>query len=660
MKVDDRASKDRVPLTDATLKAQVLEAASDWWPDIDLVQGRRLIVRPCYPQLYDKMMDEFAEDDKTGTKASACIIEGSAGSGKSGFLLYVLYRLCLLRRAPPSPARPVGPIILHVEGSLYLFRVDGSVAVGSSDCHPPAFVKELWDPRSTYLFDVVEDFRPVCYQSYVMCRSVIAAQSSQRRVHKAYFRSRGGSRLHMPVWTYPELELLRILCPPHVSPTELNKRFAGRGGTCRWVDEVTWPKRRTRTSVRQPEGNATHAADAEEFWASLASATLRHYRMDSTLTPSTPIDLTRPAFEDDELEDKWEAAVAALIIPDAELSSADPSSVLQVLEASSDWWPRTRIIKGKRLVVRPCYPALYDAMMADFHRLETDGCTRPVTCVIDGTSGIGKSAFLFYVLYRLRSDALTASPPSPRHIIVHLFSWLIVFRADGSVAVGSRERFHRELFNTRSYYLFDAGRGASPLEYAVTGCRTIVAASPSMERMSRLRMERSFTLYMPVWTYPELEAFRVLCGRQSPAELNERVGKWGGTVRWAVVNEYHNSLQMWNEAISSLLVSPHKIWGVIDRSGEGRDDSDGDLLLHFVPSADYREAKVYFATSKVLYEVVRRHLAEDREKMRQHIRRWDEGKHLVVGEYFQDSDKLAFPRLPWWVDTRAHIASGGW
>ena len=111
---------------------------------------------------------------------------------------------------------------------LTLFHDNGTVQVGREG----DFEDELAKEPSYYLFDASEDARLVYFYSPIKCRVIISASPS-KDVTKEW--SDHSSNFYMPLWSYPELEAVRVLCPPHIAPDELNVRYEMWGGTCRWT-----------------------------------------------------------------------------------------------------------------------------------------------------------------------------------------------------------------------------------------------------------------------------------------------------------------------------------------------------------------------------------------------------------------------------------------
>ena len=414
-------------------------------------------------------------------------------------------------------------------------------------------------------------------------------------------------------------------------------------------------KKKQRTSLSPERTTALEGAttaDAMEFWGSLPAVVSKHYRVHSSWSQDTPIDSARPAFGPAQARE-WEQEAATLVIPDQELASVDRGDVVQVLESPAGWWPMLNYVRGNRLIVRQCYSAMFSRMMERFQEMEAEGRSA-VTCIIAGTPGIGKSVFLLYVVYQLHllhypaSSSSSQPPASPCHIIVHFQKHLIVFRKDKTVAVGPSEHFAHELRDPRSYYLFDAGQDAVPVRYhGEIGCRTIIAASPSKESYKEY-VEQSFRLFMPLWTYPELEAFRVLCPPHvSPTELNSRVAMWGGSCRWAAVVAYETSVREWKEAVDS--VDVHKVQLLVGgASTAGKDVSVSHRVLHLLPTANYSDTILQFATPAVSNAIFAKLLKVDRQKMVSFILAHSHDKALakVVGGFFEEYCHRAFPLHP--------------
>lgn len=172
-------------------------------------------------------------------------------------------------------------------------------------------------------------------------------------------------------------------------------------------------------------------------------------------------------------------------------------------------------------------------------------------CPLSSLQAAGKSWFLYYVIWKLRTAhqaAVTAAvaagtiPPAPLQIVLQLAKVAgitrYLFHSDG-VEEGDDSSFTAVLSNPCAFYLVDG----CPPKPTACGRRalTVMVAAPD-ERAHYHKFEKENTVdtrYMPVWTYTELEAARkVMFSGVSAEKLKDHYRIAGGSIRLCLAKPF--------------------------------------------------------------------------------------------------------------------------
>ena len=125
---------------------------------------------------------------------------------------------------------------------------------------------------------------------------------------------------------------------------------------------------------------------AKLIWDSLSNAQVAYYRVDENITVDTPINpQLRPdcsSTDIGEIEHYWDTKARELLL---DPQSHEDTPRVQVLNLASGWFD-TDIIGSNHLLVRPCYPRLFDVVKDTFSRRRVTGVR---TVFVGGTPGIG-------------------------------------------------------------------------------------------------------------------------------------------------------------------------------------------------------------------------------------------------------------------------------
>ena len=155
---------------------------------------------------------------------------------------------------------------------------------------------------------------------------------------------------------------------------------------------------------------------------------------------------------------------------------------------------------------------------------------------IIGTPGIGKSMFLFYVMWRL------ANMEDKKTVILrrHMDNGKIyVFQSDGCWVTSSPRNIAKFLENPDTWYLAGALLSPPGMMKAIV----ILVSSPARKFYSNfLKILPVLPLYyLPIWSLEELKLVASSYGKE-PEEVEERFDKIGGIARYVL--EYDGDLDL--------------------------------------------------------------------------------------------------------------------
>ncbi len=181
------------------------------------------------------------------------------------------------------------------------------------------------------------------------------------------------------------------------------------------------------------------------------------------------------------------------------------------------------------LIVRECYEKLY----TKFINLEQ----RHI--LLTGNPGIGKSWFLYYMMYRLIKD-----DKSTRIFYTHALTDYSYFISDGKITDGKMLRFsendllmqfQKEKHVGTSYYFFDCAfnKSGANINLAKLCDKTLVVSSPNDNNYKDYWKfcednNSSRKMYMPPWTLHELKALNI---SKKEVNFDFKYSLWGGIPR---------------------------------------------------------------------------------------------------------------------------------
>eukprot|EP00877_Chromochloris_zofingiensis_P000414 jgi/Chrzof1/10373/Cz04g39160.t1 len=234
---------------------------------------------------------------------------------------------------------------------------------------------------------------------------------------------------------------------------------------------------------------------------------------------------------------------------------------------------------GNTLMVRKSYVDLHGIIL---NRQQLgDG-----VMIITGSPGIGKTFFIFYLLYMLAEQRCTVVYDNEYLKKRYMFK-------QGRVLVGSRDAFDAELQDPNTWCLMDGIRpNLNPA--------TTVMVTPPNEALYKdaEKLPTATTWYMPVWSEHEiLTARTTMFPSLSEDFVLELFDKWGGIPRFLLQNARVRNQQLrLQKAIDA--------WWDVDkmRSSVGAIESASEAshrILHIAVEPDYIQTSVHFASQWV-------------------------------------------------------------
>jgi uncharacterized pyridoxamine 5'-phosphate oxidase family protein len=199
-----------------------------------------------------------------------------------------------------------------------------------------------------------------------------------------------------------------------------------------------------------------------------------------------------------------------------------------------------------RLFVRQDYEDLWE-LMCNYHRTK-----RTRTFIVTGTPGIGKSFFLFYILWQLSKDPIARAAGimyTTKDGTYFIFSDTGVFQT----RVASSPQIEMVSSNSNAWWLMD---GREQGFFSLSRCKLVLAATPSIkENYNELSKKFKHTrLWMPVWDLgaesdkfgisPELDQLRRELYPDTTFEsMVAAVRRWGPVPRYVLQQVNQNSAQ---------------------------------------------------------------------------------------------------------------------
>ena len=258
----------------------------------------------------------------------------------------------------------------------------------------------------------------------------------------------------------------------------------------------------------------------------------------------------------------------------------------------------------KKLYIRKAYEDLFTIICKNLE--EKDIEKRLTGMAITGTPGIGKSMFLFYILWRL------ANMETKRTVIIHRQierGGIYVFQDSGCWVTFNYRRYAGFLKDEDLYwYLTDALEPPPARVEAVT----ILVSSPARKYYSTfLPLSHVAPLYyLPIWSLEELQLVAPIYSR-SPKIVEKRFARIGGIPRYVL--EKNAKLKENNK--DSFTRHKHENFRRLTFDGLVNNEEISNLIVHFEVAANYSSFTMKFASTYVAGIAFKFYLFYQREEL---------------------------------------------
>ena len=268
----------------------------------------------------------------------------------------------------------------------------------------------------------------------------------------------------------------------------------------------------------------------------------------------------------------------------AKLVDEDERNDVLRLPEGATWFGDSCI--GRDMFVRPCYPALYDALAA------------LAFAVLLGTPGIGKSTAVLYFIWRLLNERDVSRKPE---VILYrsqdLNGGVLVF-AGGTVSLVDAANCRRFPTTSAVLEIYDS----VPPERVHTNRRVWLISSPRRAVWGGWQKQAmARRLYMPVFTLAELLRCRdVTSSDLRDVDVEELYERWGGSVRLTLkcprdLDQRERINDALNVASFTDLATAVGVVASADDGGGGM-YSDSHTLFHLAVDSEFNHCHPIFAS----------------------------------------------------------------
>ena len=259
----------------------------------------------------------------------------------------------------------------------------------------------------------------------------------------------------------------------------------------------------------------------------------------------------------------------------------------------------------KKLYIRKGYEDLFTIICKNLE--EKDIEKRLTGMAITGTPGIGKSMFLFYILWRL------ANMETTKAVIIHRQferGGIYVFQSSGCWETFNYSDVAGLLKDDSTYtwYLTDALEPPPARVKAVT----ILVSSPARKYYSTfLPLSLVAPLYyLPIWSLEELQLVAPLYSR-SPKIVEKRFARIGGIPRYVL----EKNANLKEDIKNSFTRHKHENFRRLTFDGLVNNEDISNLIVHFEVAASYSSFTMRFASKYVAGIAFKFYLFYQREEL---------------------------------------------
>jgi hypothetical protein len=268
------------------------------------------------------------------------------------------------------------------------------------------------------------------------------------------------------------------------------------------------------------------------------------------------------------------------------------------------------------LYIRECYTQIASTMLT-----ESESKLRQ-KFIITGTPGIGKSIFLFYLVFRLVRER--------KRVLLIYNPDKVYFDPQGqgvSKIVSLPDSDDLEFWNDSLWCLFDArGVTSSDLhQIPYDRCRFVLSTSPKRDLVNDFKKSMNPRIfYMPIWTEDELEAIE--SSSNVVADWRERFKHMGGVPRY-IFDSDEDVHRMLDQACAQCSLDDCIKMVGFDSVISDHCKSVIHRLVHITSTAPFTVSSVEFASKTVARAVFRSKRKESLSQMRS----WMESSCRVGG-----------------------------
>jgi hypothetical protein len=247
--------------------------------------------------------------------------------------------------------------------------------------------------------------------------------------------------------------------------------------------------------------------------------------------------------------------------------------------------------KLKSIYIRQSYQDLFSMILTlekeELHRM-----------AITGNPGIGKSVFLFYILWRLSLIDTTQT------VLLHRAKdrgLIYVFQKSGCWSTRNLGNIDSYLALYSTWYLTDT-LDPPPGEVKAV---TILVSSPATKHFNEFLKYSSTDIlrYLPVWTLEELHATSILFDMNQD-QVSERFALIGGLIRFVLEKNKHDLEKLINEAMNKTNFGKLKY---INLEEKDKINEFSHRVIHFIVDPDtFEKQGLQFSSEFVMDEALER------------------------------------------------------
>jgi hypothetical protein len=280
-----------------------------------------------------------------------------------------------------------------------------------------------------------------------------------------------------------------------------------------------------------------------------------------------------------------------------------------------------------KLFVRVAYQEMFEILFTCYEGKQIG------VAVVLGTPGVGKTFFLFYMLYMFKAKGIT--------VVVSMgTSFFLILDKMLPRMVSSIKIIDSYCIDNKDcVYLHD------PLDSnesaAITNARlTIVTSSVDRRNLKSVKNRSKKVLYMPIWNLEELERCYSLCYQSlfstKPNFVKKRFYYWGGSAR----NVFTVSDTSLHDDLQSIIKEGDSVIELITRIDSpiyGPDSTQKfQWLHHMIPSADYCKVASVQWPSPYIRKSVLMQLPKIESSLLNRIKLLSEASYIKSGNLYGD------------------------